>query len=264
MTGSDWTQGPRDHGKLAAPNHLFGTGALRRRIRLLAQNGLVRAGVEDSYHSFRLALRHDGKVITRIDAQGVRFPLSTCPGAVTALRDLEGESLTAPPIDVAHRHAPRSHCTHLYDLTLLAMAHALRKGSRQYDVEIPDEHPDPVWSRVWRDGIEIHCWRTFNNKILAPRRLADHPMLRGFSLWASRQFAGDALEAAHVLHKGYFVSRARPWDVDADAGQSVAHHQIMVGKCYSYSPAVMATAIRQRGMTIDTSDQSIDLLPDLL
>ena len=40
---------------------------------------------------------------------------------------------------------PKANCTHLYDLTLLALQHSLRnEEERIYDIDIPDEDADKM------------------------------------------------------------------------------------------------------------------------
>ena len=252
--------GPKN---FAERNPHFGSGALRRRVRLIARTGVVQCGVEDAYHSFRLSLHHDGRRVTEIRPTFLRVPLSTCPSADVPLRGFVGLALDTPWRTLVAKENPRAHCTHLHDLAMLAMAHAQRGGTRTYDIAVPDEHPEPVWSTVHRDGVEVLRWRTWRGKILAPTELEGRPLLRGFSAWANTTFSGDQLEAALVMHKGYFVSRARSWDVEAGAGLPIASHEMMRGACHSYSEPQMSRAIRNRGTTIDTSDPATPLLTDL-
>lgn len=249
--------------RLADRNPNFGSGALRRRVRLIAEGQVVHAGVEDSYHSFRLQLHHDRVQVTAIEPRVLRAPLSTCPAADVPLRGFVGMPLDQPWRRLVAQENPRRHCTHLFDLAVLAMAHARRGGERTYDVTVPDEYPDPVWTTVHRDGELVLRWQTFKGKILQPVELAGQPLLQGFSKWANAALREDELEAAIVLHKGYFVSRARPWNVEAHAGKGVAHHETMRGACHSYSEPQMSVAVRTRGTTIDTSDPAIPLLPDM-
>ena len=257
---SDPEHGPRGFGE-ANPD--FGRGALRRRVRLVAEPGAVRAGVEDAYHSFRLALHHDGSKITAVVPRFLRVPLTTCPGAEAPLRRLVGLALDTPWAKLAMTEDPRANCTHLLDLASLAMAHALRGGERDYEVRVPDEHPGPVWTTLHRDGIELLRWQTFKARILSPGPFAGKPLLRGFSRWANAELAGDDLEAALVLHKAYFVSRARPWNVEDGAGKPVSHHVMMRGACHSYSEPQMSVAIRNHDNVIDTSDPAVPLVADL-
>lgn len=257
---SDPEHGPRNFGEA---NPSFGQGALRRRVRLVAAPGVVQAGVEDAYHSFRMALRHDGTRITALEPRFLRVPLTTCPGAEAPLQRLVGMALDTPWAKLATDEDPRSHCTHLFDLASLAMAHARRGGERSYEVTVPDEHPGPVWTTLHRDGVEVLRWQTWKARILAPDGVAGRPLLRGFSRWANAELEGDTLEAALVLHKGYFVSRARPWNVESGAGKPVAHHVMMRGACHSYSEPQMSVAVRNHGNVIDTSDPAVPLVADL-
>lgn len=238
----------------------FGSGALRRRIRLIATPGLVRAGVEDSYHSFRLDLSHDDGLVSDIKTHALRYPLNTCPLASEPLQRLIGLPLSTPWSDLMARENPRAHCTHLYDLFFLAMTHVSRGGQRTYDITIPDESPGPVWSTVHRDGAEVLRWKTQAGIVLEPDALAGRPLLKGFSRWAAEQLSGDELEAAVVLHKGYFVSRARRFDIAGGAGRSVAHLEVMRGACFSYSEPRMSVAVRMAGHVIDTSSPTTPLL----
>lgn len=247
-----------------ALNPDFGSGALRRRIRLIATPGLVRAGVEDSYHSFRLDLAHEAGAVSRVETRALRYPLDTCPLASGPLQKFIGFSLSTPWSDLIAHQNPREHCTHLYDLLFLAMVHASRGGQRTYDITVPDENLGPVWSTVHRDGIEVLRWKTQSGVVLEPQRFAGRPLLKGFSRWAGEQLSGDELEAAVVLHKGYFVSRARRFDIAGGAGQRVAHLEVMRGACFSYSEPRMSVAVRMAGHVIDTSSPATPLLEDLI
>ncbi|MFM7396958.1 MAG: DUF2889 domain-containing protein [Gammaproteobacteria bacterium] len=245
-------------------NPAFGSGALRRRIGLIAEPGVVRAGVEDSYHSFRLHLAHDQGVVSSVQTHALRYPLDTCPLASRPLQRFFGMPLSTPWSDLMSRENPREHCTHLYDLLFLAMVHAGRGGQRAYDIVVPDENPGPVWSTVHRDGVEVLRWKTQSGVLLEPQGLSGRPLLKGFSRWAGEQLSGDELEAALVLHKGYFVSRARRFDIAGGAGQRVAHLEIMRGACFSYSEPRMSVAVRMAGHVIDTSSPTTPLLNDLV
>lgn len=245
-------------------NPQYGRGLFRRRIRLIAEPGQVRAALEDVAHAMRLVLRHDGTRITAIEPDFRRIPLTTCPGAAEPLRAFAGTPLATPMRRMFGEHNPRAHCTHIYDLALLAMAQALRGGVRQYDVEVPDEHPGPAWSRVLRDGIEIHRWQTFEARIVAPEALFGRPLIKGFTLWAYERFGADAeaLEAAMVFHKGYLVSGSRRYDVDAYAGRRAADAGVLRGACHSYSEPTVFRAVTIGGTHRDLTDAGEALLAD--
>lgn len=241
----------------------YGSGIFRRRIRLIAAANKVRSAVEDGSHSIRLTLHHDGSCITGLESDYRRMPVDTCPGAIMPLRGLIGTSLATPMREVLAAHDPRRQCTHLYDLALLAMAHALRDGVRQYDIEVPDERAEAVCSRVLRDGVEVHRWQTFQGLITKPEALAGLPLRRGFAAWAAERFAddADALEAALVLHKGYFLSFSRRYDMSSYLGQPVLQFTQMHGSCYTYSPDVVGRGTWISRMR-DFTDGADELLAD--
>lgn len=243
-------------------NAHFGEGIFRRRLRLIAEAGQVRAGLEDTNHAMRLVLRHDGERVTDVEPRMTRIPVSTCPGAVGPLRAFVGLPLAPYPLRSSAVVSARANCTHLHHLVLLAMAHALRSGVREYEVEVPDEHPAPVWASVRRDGMEIHRWRTFEGCIVGPDELAGLPLSAGIARWAAERFAGDTLEAAFIFANAYVVSFSRRYEVNAYAGQRPAAYGQMSGKCYGYQPEVL----RQGGIyfanAIDTTAPDTPLLAD--
>ena len=112
-------------------------GSYRRRIRLVNEPGLVRGGLEDDFHYFRVAVRHDGSVVTDIEVEAFRWPWTTCPDAGNELQQLVGMPLSPRCLAVGDHANPRLQCTHQFDLTGLAVAHATRdEHARQYDAEI--------------------------------------------------------------------------------------------------------------------------------
>ena len=240
----------------------FGRGVFRRRLRLIAEAGQVRAGLEDTKHAMRLTLKHDGERVTGIEPAMSRFPLSTCPGTAGPLRAFVGAPLGPHPSRPSASVDARANCTHLHHLALLAIAHAQRGGVRQYDIEVPDEHPDPVWSVIRRDGVEVHRWRTFNGEISAPAAFAGLPMRKGFARWASERFSGDDLEAAFVFSNAYFVSFTRRFDTRAWTGKSPTGHGEMVGNCYSYQPQIAQGGVYLAREPRDTTAADTALLAD--
>jgi hypothetical protein len=243
-------------------NAAYGSGIFRRRIRLLAEAGSVFAGLEDTNHAMGLVLRHDGARVTAIESRMQRVPLSTCAGAAVPLRAFVGAPLAPYPSRPSDAVDARMNCTHLHHLALLAIAHACRGGGRQYDVEVPDEHPDPVWSVVRRDGGEVHRWRTLEGRILEPAPLAGSPMAKGFARWAAARFDGDDLEAAFVFSGAYMVSFIRRYDTRAWTGHSAASQADMAGKCHSYQPEVARAGVYLAREVRDTTAVDTPLLAD--
>jgi hypothetical protein len=238
----------------------YGSGAFRRRIRLCATPGAVRAEMEDMYHGICCTLRHDGEVITDISADFPRIQLSTCGGAGAPIKALIGQALDTPA-DALGRHAkPRRNCTHLLDIALLAVAHARRGGTRQYDIVITDETAQPASARIWRNDQLVLEWQLRGGVFVAPQPLRDQAVLQGFFNWAPRLYRGDDLEAARVLQKGCFVGGMRRYDIAALGDRPAALDTGMLGSCYSYSPGAVEHAVRVHGSERDFSDNPEALL----
>ena len=239
----------------------FGKGIYRRRIRLEKQGNSVRGQLEDCNHGFCGVVHHDGNKITAIDPEHKRIPFDTCGGAAKPLMTLIDTPLGLNARQLAERVDPRANCTHWLDLTLLAIRQAARdEAVRQYDVEVPDELDSPTDAKVFRNGELIHHWQMRDWVIQAPAGLEGNTLFRGFSAWANREFTDDEQEAAFILQKGYFVSRARRFDIEQIAGESAARHKSMHDACYSYSEPQRSKAHRTSGTTRDFTETPEELL----
>ncbi len=233
-------------------NPHYGEGVFRRRIRLVSSADTVVGELEDCAHGFRTTLVHDDQRVTEVLGEAIRYPMTTCPGAVEPLQALRGTPLTMSAGDINKHGNPFGNCTHLYDLTILAIAHTqYDKVERQYDVEVDDERDGVSEARVYLDGELIHCWQTAAFAVVAPEVLKGNTMFKGFSAWAGAEFAGVELEAAHVLQKGYFVAQARRYDIEKTAGQPAALEPARRNVCYSYSDGVIEGAVRLGGGSRD-------------
>lgn len=232
----------------------FGRGATRRRIRLHATDGRCQAHLIDNFHEMRVALEHDGQRVTAIDGASLRIPNSTCPGAATLLDELVGLALDTPAAVLYGGGRARRHCTHLLDLAVLAIAQAGRgPGVRTYETLVPDETDAPVDIEVRRDGSVVHAWRVHAGVILAPAELAGRPLGPGFTAWSTASLAGDALEAAQVLSRTWFISRGREFDLSGWAGQPVSRYTELADRCYSYAAERAAEGVFLAGATRDFS-----------
>lgn len=248
-------------------NTNFGDGAYYRAISLEkkqdAQGLYVEGELEDCNHGFRVKVYHNGTTVTAVEGEALRTPMSTCPGAINKLQELIGTPLGLSARELALSLDMSSHCTHWLDLSLLAIAHAKRKEqSREYRVTAPDETDSAQWVSVNCNGQEVHRWKIFCWQIEAPETLASKTLFKGFSAWATETFANDpdALEAAMVLQKGYFVSSARRFDLDQRVGESAIHHTTMHGVCYTYNEPQLAQATRNPDSIRDFSKNTAQLL----
>jgi len=235
----------------------------RRRISLSQQGDHVLAELEDDCHGFRVQLFHDGQQVTAIEPETLRVPLNTCSGAGRPLQQLVGTRLDAASPAILAAVDQRSNCTHLYDLTLLAIHHAGRsQPQRTYDVEVLDPPRDGGSARceVFCDGVSIHRWQLDFTTIVEPEELAGRPVLHGFAAWANRAFSGNEQEAAFVLCKGVFVSLSRMHDMSNIHGLQAVANQEMRGVCYSYSEAVIDHAHYLGSTVHDFTDTPEQLL----
>lgn len=244
-------------------NPSYGSGSFRRRIRLRASDTEVLAELEDHNHGFRLRLQHDGQQVTAIDAETMRIPFSTCPGAVKPLRELCGLPITEDSQQLIANSKPSANCTHLYDLSLLAIAQAARgPGERLYDICISDETDEqPSAAEIRLDGQLLHRWLCRDWSIVEPAELAGNVLYKGFTTWANAAFSGEAQRAAFALQKGYFVASARRYDLDAMAGEAANDaREIMYGACYTYTSPQIEQAQRLASSVRDFSDTAEQLL----
>jgi hypothetical protein len=244
-------------------NPRYGTGLFRRRIRLARSGQQVCAELEDDCHGFRVMLEHDGSRVTAVAGEALRVPLNTCAGALKPLQALVGVALDAPVASIVASVPPRGNCTHLFDLSLLALAHVSQPAPvRVYDVEVVDQAQEggPARAEVFLNGESIHRWQLARMAIVEPEVHAGRPVLRGFSAWANEAFAGRELEAAMVLSRGVFVACSRMFDMSEIGGQPALNHTNMLGACYSYSEGVVEHAIRNHDTVRDFSDTPEALL----
>ena len=145
----------------------FPYGSYRRRLRMVVEApDLVSGGLEDDFHYFIVHVRHDGERVVSCEAESLRWPWDTCPGAAEPLRGLAGMPLSDRCMAVGDWADPRMNCTHMFDLAGLTIAHAARaaagsdEATRQYDVAIPYQ---AQWGgekdvTLARNGEPLHTW----------------------------------------------------------------------------------------------------------
>lgn len=249
-------------------NPHYGTGVYRRRIKLVASvndsadGGSVVGELEDCNHGFRVTVHHQHQVVTDIIGEALRIPMNTCGGAIEPVKALIGCKIDETPLQLNITANPTANCTHLLDLTVLAIAHCQRgSGERLYDVQVDDENDQGISHlRVYLDDRLIHHWQAQGFAINAPATLQGNTLLKGFAAWAAPSFSGDEQEAAFVLQKGFFVGQARRYDIDAQAGEKNLQHTNMHGSCYSYSSPRLEEAVRLPNTVRDFTNTPEQLL----
>jgi hypothetical protein len=189
-------------------------------------------------------LHHADGVVTDIDARTLRIPTTACPGATLVLRELVGLPLATPQRALYDTSRVRQHCTHLFDIAALAIAHAARPvgTERVYDAAVPDEVDHPVAVTVACNGELIHCWLVREHRIVEPTRFAGNPVLGGFARWANAAFEGDALEAAMVLARTCFIATGAAYLTETWTGLPLRLNEGMAGVCHAYAPETLGSS----------------------
>jgi len=233
-------------------NPAYGSGAFRRAVELVHAAGAVQATLADNNHAMEVSLRHDGQAIVAISGRFIRWPTTGCPGAVEQLDELVGTPLVLPADALRSGGRARRHCTHLFDLALLALAMAARpRGTRRWDAVVPDAQDGRTVATITLDGDLVHRWPLVDQDIT----LAGEPsqsLLKGFGAWASERFAGDQLEGAGILRMAAFTARARAHITD-NRPVPLRDFPERRGACFAYSPPMVHTALHRIGVVRDLS-----------
>ncbi len=235
-----------------APNPHYGAGVFRRRIRLDQIGQTVRVALEDCSHAMQLELHLDGQRIRQVSGKVLRAPVTTCQQAPEKLQAFIGLPLYHN-IDDYRRDTPQNiHCTHLYDMALLAIEHSQAAyNSRQIDVVVGDERDGIICADIRIDGQLIHQWTLRGGCIESPAKYAGQSAFKGFIAWAKANFEGDELRCALALQRGLMVANARRWDMASVAGQPANTFGPGPGVCYSYSEGRDRHGLRSQTPTRD-------------
>ena len=241
----------------------YGSGVFRRRIRLRQFEGGVSAELEDSSHGFKTKLQHDGHVVTAVQAEAIRYPMTTCPGALEPLQRFVGLPLNMTAAEIANQINPRQQCTHLFDLTVLAYGQLQREESqRVYDMQMADEAGSVSDLEVFCNGEKVLSWRVQQWQLQAPAAVAEKTLSTGFSRWMEALYGDDEQqkEYAWLAQKAYLVAQARIYDVNKLAGTRRFMDPKMTDICHTYSKSQRASAIHTENNFIDFSEAPEQLL----
>jgi Protein of unknown function (DUF2889) len=243
----------------------------RRAIDLRASGRSVVAWLEDDFHHFGVELRHDGEKVVAVDGQAARFPRDTCPGAVDVLQEVVGMPLDKRATALGLYTNMRMHCTHLYDLLGLAIAHAAcGREHRRYEAMVPDREAldsTNAYSRLggrtapqlYRDGQLVMSWEVQDNLITGPAPYAGISMGRGFREW-TETLEIDHAEAAHVLRRAVFIALGRLVDLQSLPPEAAKG---TLGVCHSFQPEVMRNSSHIIASSRDYSNNPQGLLLNL-
>ena len=238
-------------------------GSYHRQIRLVAHGASVIGDLEDDFHRVHVELEHDGAHVVSCRGETPRIPWTTCPAAANELALFAGMSLRRSLLAAGRHSDPRGHCTHLFDVAALAVAHAASgRSARRYAIEIPDRIDGCTHPALARDGTPLLAWQLEGDRIVAPEPLA------GRRIWgdalATRveaELAPDDAEAVLVLQRACAISLGRGFDLDGmEYAEALAPRTL--GSCYTFAPGNIERARRNRGSTRDFSARLDDLLKD--
>jgi len=243
----------------------YGEGIYRRRILLVAANGRVTADLEDDFHRYGVEIEHDGGRVDAVRGRAGRYPWSECGNSSVPLQAFRGAPLSTSLLAASRRGNPRENCTHLFDLAVLAVAHAAAgRARRQYDVTVPDRVDGVTRATLQRDGELVLTWDLCGSEISDPPPYAGRELRgAGMASWAEAELDPDAAEAAIVLRRGSFIANGRLGDFDGAPNASVLLPWAE-NSCYSFTRGIAEKALRVQGSTREFTHHPERLLADVL
>jgi hypothetical protein len=223
-----------------------------RRIVLQPGTGWIGGALEDDMHRFHLRIDHAEGRVTAVGARAVRHPWSGCPGAT---QFIAGELTGAPLAEVAKRDAFQ-HCTHLFDLAILAAAHASDTAPIRFDMRVADRVEGRTTAVLEQDGVERLRWQLDGTAIAGTDR-----DLRKLSKWKHDLTAQEA-EWATLLRRAIYVSGARQYQPPAN-NPTAAESPERMGVCFNYQLPQAETSRRMPDWHRDFSESGREPLEGL-
>lgn len=227
--------------------------AFHRHVLITSGEGWISAWVEDDYHHMGVTLRHDGQTIVGVEADMVRAPWSTCPGAV---HQLDATFTGVRLDDVAARGEKQANCTHLHDMAVIAAAHARDLVPTRYEITVTDAVDGVRVGQITRDGVPVLRIIERANLVEEPTQAAGKTLFQLGEWIASLDEQGR--EAARLLRWAAIIAhgRAIPMERQSDATR-------MPSNCFTFQPGRKEKAQRI-GAVLDFSTaerRPLDSLP---
>jgi hypothetical protein len=222
--------------------------AFHRHVLITPAERAVSAWVEDDYHHMGVTLHHDGVTITRVDAEMVRAPWSTCPGAVAQLV----ATFAGTALDGATARGEKTlNCTHLHDMAVIASAHAHDATATLYTIMVSDAVDGVRVAEIARDGVSVLRFVERAGVLTEPHEAAGKTLFQLGEWIASLDEAGR--EAARLLRWGAIIAhgRAIPLERQSDATR-------MPPNCFTFQEGRKERAVRV-GRIIDFSEGRLPL-----
>ncbi len=205
--------------------------------------------MEDDYHCMSVTLVHDNVTANVVKADLERAPWTTCPGAVEKCE----ATFTGVALDAfAELKSKSTNCTHLFDLALLAAAHAFDDTPLVYDVYVSDPVEDVRHAIIYRNGESVLGWSDAKYRIIEPAELAG-TKLNDMRSWMDTLDPAQQ-EAARILRWVSMIAHGRtiPMDKQSDASR-------MPPSCFTFQPERAAEAQRI-GKILDFSHGTVQPL----
>lgn len=206
----------------------------RRSISIAPAPTRVEINLEDDFHHMRVALTHADDVVTDIDAEMIRAPWTTCPGAETRLKQtFTGQHLES----FRHRGERTTNCTHLHDMALLGAAHAHDSALTRFDILVSDPVDGQIHAELRRNGEQKLHW-IINGFVLAtPADAAGIGLMRLSPYIAS--LSGENQEEARLLRWGAIIAHGRAIPLDQQSNA-----EAMPANCFTFQPETAKRAVR--------------------
>ncbi|MEZ5539773.1 MAG: hypothetical protein R3E63_07460 [Pseudomonadales bacterium] len=134
--------------------------------------------LEDTNHGFTVTVSHDGERHRHRRANQTH-PLYQLPWRGGAYQATSAPAFTPACATLNFHMPPSSNCTHLLDLTIMAIRHAPASNPvRQWDIHITDQtdQRDAICT-VQRDGVQIFQWQARDLQLTQPQEFAGNPVL---------------------------------------------------------------------------------------
>lgn len=206
----------------------------------------VRGVLEDDFHHFRVALRHDNRTVTAIDGWAVRHPYTLCAQATGELDRLAGMPLDEIAQSVTRFVDASGQCTHMLELAGLMIAAAARGlGQRRYQADVPARRDGRTRAVLYRDGRQCLAWDVQDDGIAAPEPYAGQSLRAGMARWAIGHLEVEQAEAALILRRAVLLSLGRQKNLDAQ------RHAEPTGACFAQQPGRAPQARRIAGSIVD-------------
>ena len=179
---------------------------------------------------------------------------------------MSGAPLRSSLLEIT-RHTPaKQQCTHLHDLTCLAVAHASRATAgnlrRRYDVSVPDRVERRTRCTLALDGEERLFWALEGLRIAASSRPRFEGLKIGTPAFREAMRAADSpdeTEAAWVLQRAIFIGLGRQHDFDAmPTPRSFAGE--VGGSCHAFAPERIDAGRRLLGNVHDFTREPNEIL----